>query len=216
MTEASCDQLRDLAPELALGTLDGRARADALAHVTRCPACREELRRHTEVLDELLGTVPSLEPPAGFESRTLERIARERTAAAPGRRRRRRATAAAVAAAVAVAVGVAGYEVGAHRDRSPELRQGTLVSAGHPVGTAYLYGGTYPFVYMGVSVGSGESRLTCELEAGRRVVATVGTFSLTRGAGWWGAPVPVRGAPITGARLVDAAGATVAEATFSR
>ncbi|MCU4187322.1 zf-HC2 domain-containing protein [Acidiferrimicrobium sp. IK] len=219
MPEPTCNQLRSLAPELALGALDGRERAEALAHVSGCQACREELRRHTEVADELIATVPSVEPPAGFETRTLERIARSRPPAAVRGPRRRRAmlaaaAAAAAAAVVAIAAGSVGYDAGTHRTHQGVLRHGTLVSDGRPVGVAYLYGGTAPFVYMGVSVGAGDDRVTCELEAGHRVVATVGTFSLTDGSGWWGAPAPAVQSGITGARLVDAAGTVVAETTF--
>jgi anti-sigma factor RsiW len=69
-----CGQLVDMAAELALGVLTGRDRAAALAHLDGCPACGEYVRELTETGEELLGLLPPHEPPAGFESRVLERI----------------------------------------------------------------------------------------------------------------------------------------------
>lgn len=231
--EPTCAQMEELVPELALGTLDGRQRAAAMAHVAGCSDCRHDLRRHSDVLDELLATVPAVEPAAGFETRVLERIA-EHGHAPPGRcpagagvagrspagaaprHRPRRALVAAAAAVLGVAIGAGAYRVGAVRSHSVELRQGTLVSAGRPVGVAYLYPGAHPWVYMGLTVGGGDTRLTCELVAGRKVVGAIGAFSLTAGHGHWGAPAPATGGTITGARLVDAHGSIVAAASFSR
>jgi hypothetical protein len=69
-----CGQLVDVAAELALGVLTGRERATALAHLDGCPACGEYVRELTETGEELLGLLRPHEPPAGFESRVLERI----------------------------------------------------------------------------------------------------------------------------------------------
>jgi Putative zinc-finger len=69
-----CGQLVDMAAELALGVLTGRERAAALAHLDGCPACSEYVRELTDTGEELLGLLPPHEPPAGFESRVLERI----------------------------------------------------------------------------------------------------------------------------------------------
>ena len=69
-----CAQLADMAAELALGVLTGRERAAALAHLDGCPACSEYVRELTVTGEELLGLLPPHEPPAGFESRVLERL----------------------------------------------------------------------------------------------------------------------------------------------
>jgi hypothetical protein len=69
-----CGQLVDMAAELALGVLTGRERASALAHLDGCPACGEYVRELTVTGEELLGLLPPHEPPAGFESRVLERL----------------------------------------------------------------------------------------------------------------------------------------------
>ena len=74
MDDMSCDQFAEVAAELALGVLTGRERAAALAHLDGCESCREQVRELTMAQDELLALLPSQEPPAGFESRVLERI----------------------------------------------------------------------------------------------------------------------------------------------
>jgi anti-sigma-K factor RskA len=74
MDDMSCDEFAEVAAELALGVLTGRERAAALAHLNGCESCREQVRELTMVQDELLALLPSQEPPAGFESRVLERI----------------------------------------------------------------------------------------------------------------------------------------------
>ena len=80
MDDMSCDEFAGVAAELALGVLTGRERAAALAHLDGCESCREQVRELTMAQDELLALLPSAEPPAGFESRVLERIG----LAAPG------------------------------------------------------------------------------------------------------------------------------------
>jgi anti-sigma-K factor RskA len=70
----SCDEFAAVAAELALGVLTGRERAAALAHLDGCESCRELVRELTTTGEELLALLPSREPPAGFETRVLERI----------------------------------------------------------------------------------------------------------------------------------------------
>jgi hypothetical protein len=80
MDDMSCDEFAGVAAELALGVLTGRERAAALTHLDGCESCREQVRELTMVQDELLALLPSQEPPAGFESRVLDRLG----LAAPG------------------------------------------------------------------------------------------------------------------------------------
>ncbi len=74
MDDMSCDEFAEVAAELALGVLTGRERARALAHLDGCESCREQVRELSMAGDELLALLPSAEPPAGFESRVLERL----------------------------------------------------------------------------------------------------------------------------------------------
>jgi len=74
MDDMSCDEFAEVAAELALGVLTGRERARALAHLDGCESCREQVRELSTAGDELLALLPPAEPPAGFESRVLERL----------------------------------------------------------------------------------------------------------------------------------------------
>jgi hypothetical protein len=74
LNEMSCAGFGDVAAELALGVLTGRERAEALAHLDHCEACREHVRQLTMTGEGLLGLLPSREPPAGFETRVMERL----------------------------------------------------------------------------------------------------------------------------------------------
>jgi hypothetical protein len=69
-----CGEFSDVAAELALDVLTGRERADALAHLERCDACRETVRQLAMTGEELVGLLPAAEPPPGFETRVLDRI----------------------------------------------------------------------------------------------------------------------------------------------
>jgi hypothetical protein len=66
--------MSDVAAELALGVLTGRERALAVAHLNECDDCREDVRQLMETGEQLLELLPPAEPPAGFESRVLERL----------------------------------------------------------------------------------------------------------------------------------------------
>jgi Putative zinc-finger len=102
--DLDCAQVEELAPDLALGLLDGAERASVLAHVDRCASCRAEVASLTEVGDHLLQLAPEVPPPPGFESRVLTQLAPEQRQ----RRRHRlaRRTLLAVAATVLVLAGV--------------------------------------------------------------------------------------------------------------
>ncbi len=80
----SCEQMRDLAPEIALGIADGEERADALRHLSECPECRRLVEQLSEIADELLMLAPVEEPPVGFESRVVDALGMRE----PDRRRR--------------------------------------------------------------------------------------------------------------------------------
>src|ERR1700746_2945398 len=96
----SCAEFHDSAAELALGVLTGRERAEALAHLDHCEACREHVRpltlsgaqmlgplppdhgersreparQLTMTGEQMLGLLPTAEPPAGFETRVMDRL----------------------------------------------------------------------------------------------------------------------------------------------
>ncbi|MFE6177074.1 zf-HC2 domain-containing protein [Streptomyces sp. NPDC056464] len=165
MTDRDCAWLRSVADELALGVLSGQERAEAIAHLDRCPACREHVERLTLVGDGLLCLLPGSEPPAGFETRVMDRLRLNR----PARRRRpRAAVAVAAAAATALGFGFGGWAVGtaiegASAPSSPSsepsgaehgLLAASLLAPGHrPVGRIFAYTGSPGWIYMSVDLG---------------------------------------------------------------
>jgi Putative zinc-finger len=68
----TCEEIRDLAPEIALGIADGEERAEALRHLSTCAECRRVVEQLSQVADELLVLAPAQEPPPGFESRVAD------------------------------------------------------------------------------------------------------------------------------------------------
>ncbi len=76
----SCDTVREMAPDLALGLPTGEDRAAALAHLERCEGCRAEVASLAVTADEVLLAAPEVEPPPGFGDRVLARLAAERAA----------------------------------------------------------------------------------------------------------------------------------------
>ena len=240
LNEMGCAEFADAAAELALGVLTGRERARALAHLDWCEACRENVRQMTVTGEELVGLLPAIEPPAGFETRVMERLGLATSAPAPARhlsparrfgqklagwmgsagagRPRRLLATAAVAVAVIVA-GLGGW--GLHAATSSPLSSATLLTASHQTaGKIYFYDSGSRWLYMSVNIGpgsgvAGNGTVVCQVEGPDGHVTTIGSFQLTGGYGYWGSPDPVTNGPLTGARLVTTTGAVLATATFS-
>ncbi|WP_369149187.1 anti-sigma factor [Streptomyces sp. R44] len=127
-----CERLREEGAELALGILPARERAEAVAHLDRCPDCRAYVERLTVVGDGLLGLLPGAEPPVGFESRVVRTMTPARTPAPapaaaappPAARRRvrgRRFRMAAAGVATALAFGFGGWAVGTAVEGAPQV-----------------------------------------------------------------------------------------------
>ena len=85
LNDMTCAELADVAAELALGVLTGRERAMAIAHLDRCDECREHVRQLMATGEQLLELLPPAEPPAGFETRVLERLGLPAPAQGEGR-----------------------------------------------------------------------------------------------------------------------------------
>lgn len=78
MSEMHCPELREVAPDVALGLLTGEERARALAHLECCETCRADVASLAATADEMLLAAPEAAPPPGFRERVLARIATER------------------------------------------------------------------------------------------------------------------------------------------
>ena len=243
VNEMGCAEFADAAAELALGVLTGRERARALAHLDRCEACRENVRQLAVTGEELVGLLPAIEPPAGFETRVMERLglgtptpARRLPAGQPGAPVRPEASRldqwrdgpgrGELSAPDAVRRGRRG---GGHRGRpgrlglhaatsspaaSPLSSAAFLTASHQTAGKVYFYDGEHRWLYMSVDIGSGNGTVICQVEGPDGHLTTVGSFRLAGGYGYWGSPDPVADGPLTGARLVTNTGTVLATATF--
>lgn len=244
LNEMGCREFSDISAELALGVLTGRERAQALAHLDHCASCREEVGQLTATGEGLLGLLPSVEPPAGFEARVMDRLGLAPPAPSPdshaswtsrithlgrkpagrsaagqarpgGRTRRVLALAAVALAVVAAGLGGWGLRPGTPAPAGTPLSSATLLSASHQAaGKIFLYEGSSRWLYMSVDMPSGNGTVICELENADGHITTVGSFQLTDGHGYWGSPVPPTQGSLTGARLVGPGGTVLATASF--
>ena len=227
MTDSlGCHQVREVAPELALGVLAGQERAEALRHLAGCSSCRRHVAELAEVADELLLLTPSREPPVGFESRVVQRL----TGRAPTARRRRLAAMAA-AAVLAAALTAIGFHLATKEDRQLAARyRHTLQQAnglyfgavslrdtrGHPAGNVFAYEGSPSWLFVVVSSpsGSGDYAVEVTTHDGRRL--PLGTLTVADGRGSFGRALPVALRDIARVRLVNDDGATGFQAAFRR
>jgi hypothetical protein len=158
MTDARCQDTREMAVDLALGIVEGEERGRALQHLADCPDCRAEVEKFSDLADELLLLAPHREAPVGFESRVLDELL-----PAPQRKRRRRlqlvfAPAAAALAAVAITLAVVSpdLQTASHYRNTLKEANGTefeaysLYSGDSLAGTVFSYQGSPDWVQIEV------------------------------------------------------------------
>jgi hypothetical protein len=158
-TTENCDWMDEMAVELALGLLEGHERASALAHVEQCGACQAEVASLTAVGERLLLLAPEVPPPAGFETRVLDRIASAperlralgRSGAGTSSRRPSGRQLVAAAAAVVVALLMIGGVAMRVMDDGPDVVAAEMKSShGRTVGHVQLYKSSPPVVEIDV------------------------------------------------------------------
>jgi hypothetical protein len=233
-SEMNCEQVRELAPELAIGIADGQQRDAALRHAATCPHCRRLISELSTVVDDLLLLAPSHEPPPGFAAATVARIS------PPTARRRRRATRhtarqvpgprrwlprLAVAASIiaALAVGAGAVYQGTASDRQLAGSYRAVLGQGHgsffaaaplrgptaTVGTVFGYQGHPSWLWATVHLpNTGTQRFGVQLitRDGRRLPA--GTAILGGTHDTWGAQIPMDLTNLAQLRFVAADGHT--------
>jgi hypothetical protein len=230
LNSMSCAEFSDSAAELALGVLTGRERAEALAHLDHCEACRERVRQLTATGEQMLGLLPTAEPPAGFETRVMDRLGLVAPAPQPVRHRRRRpawghgfsprrvlAAAAVVVALLGAALGGWGLHASTMSAASASLTSATMLAASDhdQVGQVFVFNGQPRWMYMSVDLESGNDTVICQLVGADGHITTVGSFRLADGYGSWGSPAWTGDGSPVGARLVTANGKVLATGTFS-
>jgi hypothetical protein len=206
----SCDELRELAPEIALGTIDGAERGEALRHLATCAECRRLVDRLAAVADELLVVAPLHEPPAGFETRVIGGLE------VRPRRRRARRTLLRLAPAAAAAAIAAGVVAGAyHDDRvTAERYRDTLAQAGGRyfeaarlraptgarAGVAFGYQGRPSWVLVTVDAAYRDRVRSAQLLTSDGRTIGLPDFELRNGS--WGGAIPVPIYRIAAVRLL--------------
>lgn len=201
--DGSCERVRELLPELAVGVASGEERAQALAHLASCKECRRELEEMAQVADELLLLAPEREPSIGFETRVLDEL----TGLTVARPRRWRTVALGVAASLALAALSAGLvyrATGKDRLVAAQYRDvlrrfdgeyfQTAALVGSPSGAdgqVFGYQGSPSWMFM-IVPGQGQSgvyRIKLETRSGRRI--DLGSVEVTASGGSWGKSIPV-------------------------
>jgi hypothetical protein len=230
--EMGCDQVRELAADLAVGIADGQQRDAVLRHAATCPGCRRLVSELSSVVDDLLLLAPSHEPPSGFAARTLARIsppAARRRATRPGgghfpagrRWLPRLAVAASIIAALGVGAGTVYQVTSADRRLADNYRsvltqgQGSFFAAA-PVrgptgraGTLFGYQGNPSWLWATVHMpDAGAQRFSVQLitRDGRHLPA--GTAVLGGARETWAALISVNLTDVAQVRFVAADGQT--------
>jgi predicted anti-sigma-YlaC factor YlaD len=188
----SCAEVRELAPELALGILSGGERAEVLLHVNGCSRCQAYVAELTEAADMIPQLAPEAEPPPGFEARVLRRLGeRER------RTRRRWIVAAAGVAAAAIIVSVTVVRVVESNDTTnTALPAPTSAIAGTPVAVpmeggvldvaaGWAYVSDHHGVAVAVNYGIPSGQYTVAVTPTRGETSSIGTVEVADGRGSW-------------------------------
>ncbi|HEX4776350.1 MAG TPA: zf-HC2 domain-containing protein [Acidimicrobiia bacterium] len=230
MTDFGCAEVRDLAPELALGVLSGPERAEAILHVDRCPTCRAHVAEMSDTVDALTLLAPEAEPPQGFERDVLRAMGVERAHGWRRFRPPRWAAAAALVCILGAGTAIGGFAaVGAigndHHDRfaseyvhslealgGKSLRAAPMVGAGgFRAGEAFAYQGQHSWVYVSVDywVPGGTYQVVADGPGGQH---RLGEMQVVGGHGSWGGAAPSTIGKATAIRLVDTNGAMQCEA----
>lgn len=209
-----CDRVIELAPELALGTSVGEERAKALEHLARCAPCRRLVNELASLTDDILTLAPSKEPPAGFESRVLERFAARRS------RPRRWAWAAVAASLATIVTGGAFFlafdderEIAGRYRAALDVANGEYFGVrplsseeGMQEGYLFLYDGKPSWVFVALDDSDGATyRIEAEMRGGR--VVELGSVRLVDGRRSWGSTVGIEMDGLERVRVVDPTGA---------
>jgi hypothetical protein len=209
-----CAEVRELAPELALGIVGGPERAEALQHASECGPCRSLVGELAEAADALPLLAAEAEPPPGFEERVLAALK------APRRRNRRRIAAlVAVTAAAATIVSIVGVRVvesvqetnrivSAASDVRSAQMNGTN---GLEVGNVFVSNGTPSSVVVNVNYWVPSGNYGIEFRTGS-TDKRLGDVHIHDGRGSWGGLAALPGGAAGSIVLVGTDGAVVCEA----
>jgi hypothetical protein len=229
--EMGCEQVRDLAPELALGIAEGEERDAALRHLSGCSGCRQLVSELSSVGDELLQLAPAHDPPVGFESRVLAGLAEppRRRSIRPLVRRWQLLAAAAAVVVLAATLGAgsvllatagerrlaAGYQTVLSQGRGAYFLAAPLQGSQGRVGTVFGYQGQPPWAMVTLQPPiqeEGRFQVQAVTRDGRYL--SLGDAVLGGAKGTWGGQLPVDLSAVHELRFIGSDRRTAFTATF--
>ncbi|MGA8297561.1 MAG: zf-HC2 domain-containing protein [Acidimicrobiales bacterium] len=213
----NCADFRAMSAEFALGVLDARDRALAVAHLEECAACREEMSELAEIADGIAALAPLVEPPNGFESRVLGALNARPDKSVPPKWRRR-APFIAIAAVILALAGFGGWAlrgtgVPAKNTVVAELTAARLTSQQRDVGEVVI-DRSRSWVSMAIELPLKNVWVTCEVVTTRGHLVDIGSFQVVGGYGYWASALH-GSMNIEGARIVSASGVALASSKFA-
>ncbi len=225
-----CEQVRDLAVEVALGIATAEDRVLTIGHVTTCADCRTYLAELSNLVDDVLTLVPPAEPPTGFESAVLASYDKDAPAGRAPRHGRRRLVglAAALVLTVSISGGVVYWSGRDDRQLADNLRD-TLRTAngqyfasfalrdlgGSQRGAVFGYQGNPAWVFVTLDEPLPTGRYAVELVVRDGSTRRLGTdLDLSRSRGW-GASIPVAVHDAALLRILDSDGRLVLSARLT-
>ena len=222
----NCDDVQELAAELALGIAEGKERGKALEHLAGCPACSRTVQELAGVADALLLLAPAHEPSPDFEVRILDRVG---STAGTRRRRVPRWLIPAGAASLAAATAILATVVFAFQgDRQLASYYRSVLAQAHGqyfqavalrgptagrAGELFVYQGSPSWIFVTVSRPYQMATYRCQLITRQgRAVPMAGVWSQAT----WGAAIPVPAREISQVRLISTSGSLVLNGTLPR
>ena len=220
----TCEEVRLLTSEVALGIASGDERALVLAHAKSCGDCRRTVEELSVTADALLLLGPAREPSSGFESEVLAKMQSERRPA--GAMRSRLLAVAAVSVLITAAAGF--WITSDDRETAGHYRDALAVADGeyfgvvplhrpdgNRVGHLFAYQGDPAWVFFIFDAPLEPGTYEVELGTRSGETTSVGTAQIDAGDVTWGRDIPVRLRDVGTVRMVDDQGDIAAEATFN-
>jgi hypothetical protein len=226
--EDACRDLREFAPEVALGIADDETRARIRAHADGCPACRSELARLSTLVDEILRLAPERQPSRAFQERTLRAMQRPTTAKLPPIRAQRTA-ALLIAALLAAGTATAATLFAVRHDRQLAAHYRAALSTAHGsafdaaelrtpngtrAGTVFTYQGAPSWAFITIDRAYRSLAVRAAVVTTRNHIVPLPSYRPR--AGSWGGVLPLEPATIRSFRLTDAVGRTVLVAYLAK
>jgi hypothetical protein len=208
--EVTCEEIRGLAPEVALDIATGEDRDVVLRHVPTCDECRHLLFELSSVGDGLLvALAPSREPEPGLDSRVLAAIGQQtvqETERRPQPRRWLRVALATGAVVVAAVLGAGSVYLATAADRGLGQSYRATLAVGNGsaftaapikgatgrVGVVFAYQGDPSWVVVTFDPGSGvDGTYLVRIATRHGAYPTLGEAEFASGDDAWGVALPV-------------------------